>query len=670
MILHIRNILSLNERFAYSLIGFLRNLILPLSNIFLYKQEIIVNKRLKQNVSIVKKRLIKILPEVTGRDLSNVLNEEGSIDLISEANKIVLHQFEILSVSIKFQNKIDWHLDFNSNFRWPKGRLYSKYNQVDLENNADVKYPRELSRCHHFLNLGEAYLLTNDDKYTKEFIEQVRDWIIENPYKRSINWGCSMDIAIRASNWIYALRMFLSSPLINDIFLNDIFTSLYLHGRFIYENPEKNRSYNHNHYLSDLAGQILISFLFEDLEIEETSKWKENGIDELYKEIRIQILPTGFSYERTTNYQRLVVELIAYTIILLNNNDVKVPQDIFFRIHRMFEAVLYYTYENGLAPIIGDQDNGRFLPFFAYNINYQKYLMNVGAVLFKDGVFKYFSGKNNIDVLFLTGKNGFNNVFKIKPVSKKLQSRSFSDAGFYILRSSKVYLFINNSGLSHYSDVSGGTHTHSDLLSFVYTYNEVPFLIDPGTFVYSSDPKMRMKFRSTAMHNTINIDDLDQNELSEKNLWGMLSDAMPEEVCWLTTSNLDIYEGKHLGYERLKDPVKHSRKFELNKVNHKLSITDSLKGKGKHTIKCHFHFDENVKIKIKNKVVYCKNKSENIKISFAIDTEYKLEAKEDFISKSYNQKILAPYVVISFTMKKSINLITIIERTKGLIVKV
>lgn len=661
VILHLRNILSLNERFAYSLVGKMRQLIMPLANGFLNFQKISVRKKINNKETVIRERLINILPQVSRGNLLEVLTEYECKKIIADANKIILHKFKVFSIQIEFEEKIDWHLDFNSGFRWPKGKLYSKYNQVALDNNADVKFPRELSRCHHFLCLGEAYILTKNEKYTQEFIDEVRSWIDENPYKKSINWGCSMDIAIRASNWIYSLNMFLDSSLIDNKFFNEIISSLYLHGRYIYENPEKNRVYNHNHYLSDLAGQILIGILFDDGEISETKLWKENGIYELFREIRVQILPTGFTYERTTNYHRLVTELISYTIILLKNNEIEIPQDISFRIKKMFESVLYYSFGDGTAPIIGDQDNGRFLPFYQYNINFQKYLLNVGAVLFNDGIFKSYSGFNKIDLLFLFGDKGIQKFRKIKKELKKLESRSFSDAGFYIMRSDKVYLFINNSGLSHYNEVKGGTHTHSDLLSFVYAYNNVSFLIDPGTYVYSSSPTERMKFRSTAMHNTLTVDDYDQNDLIESELWSIKRDAIPSEVIWTTTDKIDKYEGSHTGYERLQNPVKHSRSFELNKTNNKLIIKDKIEGEGNHDIKCHFHFDEDVEAEILDKEVYCTKNFEKIIINFDIDLDISLELKQEYISKLYNSRILAPYLIVSFKSNSVIELTTIIK---------
>tara|TARA_R110002073_G_scaffold72537_1_gene177547 strand:- start:558947 stop:560950 length:2004 start_codon:yes stop_codon:yes gene_type:complete len=662
MISHFRNILNLNEKFAYSILGKIRQFVLPLFNYNLAYQERKTKGTVIENISLFKSNLNKCLPEVTGDKFIKLISSIQKEELLKAADKAVSHEFNILSTNVKFDEKIDWSLDFSSGFKWPKGKLYLKYNQVSTSDNADVKFPRELSRCHHFLYLGQAYLITGDQKYTKEFIEQVKSWLDDNPYKKSINWCCSMDIGIRAANWIYGLRMFLKSPLIDDNFLSEILTSLYLHGRYIYENPEKNRAYNHNHYLADLAGQILLGVLFEKSDLKETRLWRDNGIYELYREIRIQILPTGFTYERTTNYHRLVTELIAYTLILIKNNELEIPLDISFRVKKMFEVVPNYLFLDGTAPIIGDQDNGRFLPFYPYNINYQRYLLNIGAVLFDNEKLKYFSSDNFIDILFLFGDRGCEKFNNLNSETNKLKSKSFSDAGFYTLKSDKVNVFINNSGFSHYNEVVGvGTHTHSDLLSFVYSLEGVPFLIDPGTYVYSSNPKERKKFRSTEMHNTITVDDFNQNDIAENELWSMRRNVIPSEILWETNEKKDIYEGTHTGYLRLDDPVRHSRRFEFDKTTNKLQISDKIECANHHEIKCHFHFDEGVTVQVKDKEVYCRKKSKGIKISFKLQYEYTLELKQEYISKAYNSRVLSNYIVLSLNTRKNIELLTFIE---------
>ena len=91
---------------------------------------------------------------------------------------------------------LDWQLDFKSGYRWSNKEWYRKINYGN-NRGADIKVPWELSRCSHFLTLGQAYFLTGDEKYTREYIYQVMDWIENNPVLFGVNWVCTMDVAIR-----------------------------------------------------------------------------------------------------------------------------------------------------------------------------------------------------------------------------------------------------------------------------------------------------------------------------------------------------------------------------------------------------------------------------------------------------------------------------------------
>ena len=144
-------------------------------------------------------------------------------------------------------------------------------------------------------------------------------------------------------------------------------------------------------------------------------------------------------------------------------------------------------------------------------------------------------------------------------------------------------------------------------------------------------------------------------------------DAIPNDILWESNEKIDIYEGSHTGYERLKNSVKHIRRFELDKISDVLVIKDKIIGVGEHIIKCHFHFDENVDVKIIDNIVYCKNKSENIIISFQfnIDTDFILDLKKDYISKEYNHKVIAPYLVVTFEIENSVEFITFINNSKN-----
>lgn len=578
--------------------------------------------------------------------------------ILKLADYYMNHYFDILGSGSTKLDPIDWHIDFKSGYRWNPGKFYSDYVQVDLSNNADVKVPRELSRCHHFLILGQAYLITGNEKYTEEFIYQILKWIDENPLMYSINWGCTMDVAIRAVNWIYALGMFIKSEKINDRLLKIILSSLFQHGYFIYRNQERAFINNNNHYDSDLVGMLILGLVFRVLE--EPKRWLTESVEQLKKEMRSQILPSGAIYERTTNYNRLVMELFTTSYILMKKNNIEIPLDIEYRIEKMYEFVLHYIKPDGMAPIIGDQDDGRLLSFGNQRNIDHRYLLTVGAVLFKRADFKSYSNGYNADTFFLLGEESYRKFNELENKKISLESKAFKDAGFFIQRKNDHYMFIVNSGKPGYSDMivsDGGGHSHCDLLSFELCIGAQTFIVDPGSYVYSSSPEDRKLFRSTRMHNTVLVDGFDQNELKTEELFHYKRMAIPKLNEWVSNDKYDLFDGEHSGFQRIENPVVHRRKFFFDKKKMEWEIVDYLRGKGKHVFEWFFHFNSDLNAEIKQKRIKVKNyKGKAIEMLFLYPGILKIETESSWISKSYGLKekasalkvILSTYCPVEF----------------------
>ena len=503
------------------------------------------------------KNLINLLGDFS--DYKYNCNDEDLI--IQLADSIVDHKFDLLGSGITKLEPLDWHKDFKSGFKWEKGKFYQDYIQVDLSNNADVKVPRELSRSHHLLWLGQAYLLTKNEKYVNEFIFQIENWIDENPIMKSINWGCAMDVSIRAINWIYALNMFINSVNISESFIKKINCSLFEHGWFIYRNLEKGIPNSGNHYVSNIVGLLYLGSFFDY--IKEAKNWFNFGLQEYYNEIRNQVIPSGPHFEKSTSNHRLDTELNLYSYIFLNNQKINIPLDIKHRLNKMIEYTLYYIKPNGESPIIGDEDNGRLLPFIKYKITDHKYLLSIGSLVFNSAIYKKFSGGYVSDIFFLAGSNAKSNFEKIMPSDFELKSKAFPDAGFCIFRDDDFYTFINNGGAAKYSDIKniGGSHAHADMLSFELAIGKTSFLVDPGTYVYTSSAKSRNLFRGTGMHNTIKIDNLDQHNLPADDLFMTKDIGKPVIFEYSFDEIIDTFRGSHNAYEKLESGVTHNRRF-------------------------------------------------------------------------------------------------------------
>jgi hypothetical protein len=231
------------------------------------------------------------------------------------------------------------------------------------------------------------------EKYAREFVNQISDWIDANPVELGVNWACTMDVAIRAANWIWGYYFFCNSPSLTKEFKIKIFKSLFLHGRHIVNNLEFGRIRG-NHYLSDIVGLVYLGIFFQ--ESKEGQKWLEKGLSALKEEMKVQVYPDGVDAEGAISYHRLVTELFLSTTLLCLKNGITFPQWYMTRLEKMMEFVMYYTKPDGTAPQLGDNDDGRLHILSNYgnwNRLDHRYLLSVGAVMFKREDFKQAAGE-------------------------------------------------------------------------------------------------------------------------------------------------------------------------------------------------------------------------------------------------------------------------------------
>ena len=163
------------------------------------------------------------------------------------------------------------------------------------------------------------------------------------------------------------------------------------------------------------------------------------------------------------------------------------------------------------------------------------------------------------------------------------------------MRRGRDYLLVTNGVVG---TAGFGNHKHNDQLGFEYHVDGAPVFVDPGSYVYTSDPAARNLFRSTRSHNTVSIDGEEQNELRPDGLFRMFERANPQHLEVDEQGECMKYRGRHRGYMRLPQPVVVERTFTLSRRDGAITIADVLDGEGTHRIRWHFHFAPEVEVTI------------------------------------------------------------------------
>ncbi len=528
--------------------------------------------------------------------------------IICQAEEVLDHRFDLLgSGKVDLGPKIDWHRDFKSGYRWEPGTYFKDYVRVRLNDHSDVKVTRELSRFQHLPLLGKAYWLTGDEKFALEFVNQLNDWMDENPPLFSINWDCVMDVGIRAVNWVTAYGFFQQSPSLSLEFQKRLAKSLLSHGRFINENLEyyeapidgEIKRLNSNHYLSNLAGLIFIASACPFFK--ESRQWMAFASSELFQEIEEQVYPSGVDYEHSVSYHRLVLELFLYSILVIKDQGVSVPEKVMQRLEKMFEYVLHYTKPDGTHALSGDADDGRLLIWNESPIDSHRYVLCLGASLFARSDMKAAAGALDESLVWVRGIAAAAEYLELNGSSPPLETRGFRDAQFFVMRKHQNYLFVDAADIGIHGR---GSHDHNDRLSFELYSGNTTFFSDSGAYIYSANPQARNRFRSTAAHNTVRVDQVEQNTLGEgANLWTIGNEAKVKVERWESNLESDVLRVSHEGYHRIPDPVTHVREFRFCKKPIHWLLIDELIGTQAHDLDWYFHLGVGVRIDLGGKPI-------------------------------------------------------------------
>lgn len=503
-----------------------------------------------------------------------------------EAEAVLAHRIALYDSVHDLGLHIDWHCDPYSGVCWPLEHFART--PLVIAPGADVRVVWELNRLQHLVTLGRAYALTNDERFTEEFLVQLTSWHEQNPPRFGPNWKVAMEVALRAVNIITALEMLRGSPKVDDEAMKLIMKVLLAHGRFIRANLEFSYRAASNHYLSDLIGLFVIGTAVP--EFDESKDWVSYSTERLFIELDRQVLSDGVDYEGTTGYHRLVLEIFALFFTISRARGFDIPARHWDRLEAMFDFVRHYLKPDGAAPTIGDSDDGRLIKFKPRAADDHSYLMSLGAVMFDNGKFKA-SSLLDEEALWWFGAKG-HETFGGLIAGEEPTSHAFSEAQIFIQRAvtndGPLYAIID---CGDHGTGGRGSHAHSDALSIeVFAFNRT-FLRDPGTFVYTASEEDRNLFRSTAYHNTVRIDAAEISETRDGWPFAFAANVRPKVNRWESNPERDVLDAEHYAYDRLAAPVTHRRIITLDKRESCWTIEDIFTGEGRHLFEFFFNFD-------------------------------------------------------------------------------
>lgn len=409
----------------------------------------------------------------------------------------------------------DWRCQWNAGFQtgnsWPTD-VYSP--QLSIGQRAeigDIRTNWELNRHYQFAMLAKSYYVSGDESFLQELQRQFADWNRTALFLHGAQWTSAMELAIRASNWIYtwcfvqqgAVRWHKAGlePLLEELSHGILNMTAYI------VRHRAHGSSANNHLIVELYAVGMAGILYD------FPQWKQLAVENLSRELVRQNTADGVNREMSTHYQAFVME--AYGLLAHHLGPEGTPQSWHKRLEPMAQFLQDCCGECGETAVFGDDDSGKILDLCGQKLNYYQYVLQLVSGMCGKC---YGSGPLCETLCWL-----YTPEQQAELAQKTMYQSPFFNArkegGYTLLRSADRRLL---AALDHAPLGFGSiaAHGHADALSFQLWLDGRCLLTDPGTWNYHLSKELRDHFRSTAWHNTVCVDGKDQSEMLGPFLWG------------------------------------------------------------------------------------------------------------------------------------------------------
>ncbi|MBI4271477.1 MAG: alginate lyase family protein [Candidatus Rokubacteria bacterium] len=506
--------------------------------------------------------------------------------VVAAAEAICRGRFALLGYrDLSFGDPVDWHLDPVSGRQAPLVH-WSRLDPLDAATAGDCKVVWELNRHQWLVHLGQAYQLTDDERYARAFAGYVGDWLRANPPGQGINWTSSLEVALRLVSWCWALFLFRNARAFSPALFGEMLGAIGAHAAYV----ERNLSYYfspNTHLTGEALGLFYAGVVFP--EFRRARRWRTLGARILVEASARQILPDGVYFEQSTCYQRYTVETYLHFLILAARNGVPVAPDVAERVRRMLDFLLAVRRPDGSIPRIGDADGGRLLPLADRSPDDFQGLFATAAAVFGRPDYAWAAPAPAPEPLWLLGPAGLDVLETLRPAPPPTApSRLFAEGGYAVMRGgwdAHAHHLIFDAGPLG-CGLSDG-HGHADLLSIQASVFGTPYLVDAGTYCYTADREWRDFFRGTAAHSTVLVDGVGQARPAGPFRWESRPRGRVRR--WVSTAAFDFVDAEHDAYRRLPDPVLHRRRVLFVKPRYWV-VVDDLEGGAEHRVELRFQF--------------------------------------------------------------------------------
>ncbi len=362
--------------------------------------------------------------------------------------------------------------------------------------NPDPKYTWEPARFGWVFPLCRAWHLAGDERHARAFWDHFERFTEANPPGLGPNWVSGQEVALRLMALLWAGQVFAGAACSTPQRLSRLAGSAAAHAARIPPTLVYARSQHNNHLLSEAAGLVTAGLALAHLP--QASGWLSLGWRWLNRGLQAQIDGYGEYAQHSSNYHRLVLQLVLWVDVLLREQErlgqpgprLRWPRSSRDPIRRSIHWLLsLLDAESGRVPNLGANDGAYLFPLSPCPFADHRPVLHAAARLFLE--YDLPAGPwDEMSLWFGVPSPGSRRVEMPRYLGDQLYARH----SWACLRTAQF----------------NSRPSHADQLHLDLWWRGLNVACDAGTYRYTADPLWDNALAAARVHNTVTVDGRDQ----------------------------------------------------------------------------------------------------------------------------------------------------------------
>ena len=363
--------------------------------------------------------------------------------------------------------------------------------------NEDIKFIWEPGRFGWATVLARAYLASKDERYPEKFWALTEEFAQANPPNIGPHWVSGQEVAIRLMALAFSGGILFSSEHTTSERKTLFAGMAAAHAARILPTLDYARAQNNNHLVTEAVGLYTAAALLP--EHPDSENWKNQGWRLLHHALQTQIAEDGGYSQHSTNYHRLVLQAALFAWRIAAEEYDHFPPESLEKLAAATRWLLaLLDRDSGGVPNLGGNDGAYILPLTTYPYKDFRQVVQAAGHAFLDET-PLPPGPGDEMTLWLGGR----------PVEEVVETpppnllRLSGDRSWAYLRAARF----------------SSRPAHADQLHLDLWWEGINVLRDPGVFQYNGNPPWDNPWDTTAVHNTLTVEDQPQMTKAGRFLW-------------------------------------------------------------------------------------------------------------------------------------------------------